>query len=207
MAPFGPAERFKNGKSLHWGSSSLLALLWHVICHEHTSPKASESSLTSGLLQFHVARSQSQTHNRPQFQHHLRNFAQQLTKQQKDGFISKQWHLSHLCGNWTCLNPAHTTVEAGSVNISRNNCFSHRSGCGYTPQCIKDRKVPLGADGRQVNPMAPTVNEGSQAMAEQIDWDDWRQDFDDEEFMVVDDTAGSESMATIANDIDTGLQV
>jgi hypothetical protein len=74
-----------------------------------------------------------------------------LSKQQIDGFISKQWHLSHLCGNWICLNPAHTTVEPGSVNISRNSCFAHRSGCGHTPQCIKDLKVALGADGKLVD--------------------------------------------------------
>ncbi|KAK0111089.1 hypothetical protein ONS95_001467 [Cadophora gregata] len=51
----------------------------------------------------------------------------QMTKQQQDGFVNKQWHLSHLCGNWTCLNPAHTTVEPGRINIGRNKCFSHRS--------------------------------------------------------------------------------
>jgi Zinc-binding loop region of homing endonuclease len=94
-----------------------------------------------------------------------------MTKQQKDGFINKQWHLSHLCGNWTCLNPAHTTVEPGNVNISRNNCFSHRSGCLHNPVCLKDKKVPLGADGKLVD--------HSTSMYSQIDpvdggdWDEW----------------------------------
>src|SRR6266536_2788261 len=74
-----------------------------------------------------------------------------MNKQQKDGFINKQWHLSHLCGNWTCLNPAHTTVEPGNINLSRNNCFSHRSGCLHTPPCMKDKKVPLGPDGKLVD--------------------------------------------------------
>ncbi|KAF4624910.1 hypothetical protein G7Y89_g13257 [Cudoniella acicularis] len=74
-----------------------------------------------------------------------------MTKQQQDGFINRQWHLSHLCGNWTCLNPKHTTVEPGSVNLSRNNCFSHRSGCFHKPECLKDLKVPLGTDGKIVD--------------------------------------------------------
>ncbi|KAL2065839.1 hypothetical protein VTL71DRAFT_3509 [Oculimacula yallundae] len=75
----------------------------------------------------------------------------QMTKQQQDGFINKQWHLSHLCGNWTCLNPYHTTVEPGAVNVSRNSCFSHRSGCLHTPKCLKEKKVALGADGKLVD--------------------------------------------------------
>jgi len=74
-----------------------------------------------------------------------------LTKMQKDGFVQKQWHLSHLCGNWTCLNSAHTTVEPGGVNVSRNSCFSHRGGCCHEPKCMKEKKVPLGADGKIVN--------------------------------------------------------
>jgi hypothetical protein len=101
-----------------------------------------------------------------------------MTKQQKDGFINKQWHLSHLCGNWTCLNPAHTTVEPGSVNISRNNCFSHRSGCFHSPQCMKDKKVSLGADGKLVDHSASMFSDvGPNAAG---DWDDWSiQGFDD----------------------------
>ena len=73
-----------------------------------------------------------------------------MTKQQKDGIVNKSWHLSHLCGNWTCLNPSHTTIEPGWMNISRNPCFSHRSGCRHHPPCMKDKKVPLGVDGRPI---------------------------------------------------------
>ncbi|THV53471.1 hypothetical protein BGAL_0049g00050 [Botrytis galanthina] len=70
-----------------------------------------------------------------------------MTKRQKDGFVNKKWHLSHLCGNWTCLNPNHTTVEPGNVNISRNSCFSHRGGCSHGPKCMKERKANLSAKG------------------------------------------------------------
>ncbi|TGO41708.1 hypothetical protein BHYA_0017g00170 [Botrytis hyacinthi] len=70
-----------------------------------------------------------------------------MTKRQKDGFINKKWHLSHLCGNWTCLNPNHTTVEPGNVNISRNSCFSHRGGCSHEPKCMKEKKANLSAKG------------------------------------------------------------
>ncbi|KAI9050288.1 hypothetical protein LZ554_005455 [Drepanopeziza brunnea f. sp. 'monogermtubi'] len=74
-----------------------------------------------------------------------------MTKQQEDGFINKRWHLSHLCGNWVCLNPNHTTVEPGQVNCGRNNCFMHRSGCHHSPQCMKDKKFALGPDGKPID--------------------------------------------------------
>ena len=101
-----------------------------------------------------------------------------LTKQQKDGLINRQWHLSHLCGNWTCLNPAHTTVEPGSVNISRNNCFSHRGGCLHDPPCMKNMKVALGADGKP-------VDHSSSELVGQLDDDDWQAHHfdDDDDFM------------------------
>lgn len=72
-------------------------------------------------------------------------------------FINKKWHLSHLCGNWTCVNPGHTTVEPGNVNISRNNCFSHRGGCLHDPKCMKEKKVNLGANGIPIYPDCDTV--------------------------------------------------
>ncbi|KAF7893975.1 hypothetical protein EAF00_007489 [Botryotinia globosa] len=65
----------------------------------------------------------------------------------KDGFVNKKWHPSHLCGNWTCLNANHTTVEPGNVNISRNSCFSHRGGCSHEPKCMKEKKANLSAKG------------------------------------------------------------
>ncbi|KAF7956068.1 hypothetical protein EAE96_004989 [Botrytis aclada] len=74
-----------------------------------------------------------------------------MTKRQKDGFVNKKWHLSHLCGNWTCLNPNHTTVEPGNVNISRNNCFSHRGGCSHEPKCMKEKKANLSVKGIPIN--------------------------------------------------------
>ncbi|KAB8298823.1 hypothetical protein EYC80_000990 [Monilinia laxa] len=80
-----------------------------------------------------------------------------MSKLQRDGFINKKWHLSHLCGNWTCLNPSHTTVEPGNVNISRNNCFSHRGGCLHDPNCMKEKKVNLGANGIPIYPDSDIV--------------------------------------------------
>ncbi|CAG8979699.1 hypothetical protein HYALB_00003930, partial [Hymenoscyphus albidus] len=77
--------------------------------------------------------------------HHL--VYHSLTLQQQDGWINQNWQNSHLCGNWTCLNPEHLTVESRGINVSRNNCFSHRVGCFHDPSCLKDRKVPLGSDG------------------------------------------------------------
>jgi len=110
-----------------------------------------------------------------------------MTKQQKDGFINKQWHLSHLCGNWTCLNPTHTTVEPGNVNIGRNNCFSHRSGCLHHPPCMKEKKVALGADGQLVDHMASFASNIRPVNI--ADWEDWSaQGFNDgEDFTMIDD--------------------
>ncbi|APA08782.1 hypothetical protein sscle_04g035520 [Sclerotinia sclerotiorum 1980 UF-70] len=83
-----------------------------------------------------------------------------MTKLQQDGFINKKWHLSHLCGNWTCLNPRHTTVEPGNVNSGRKNCFSHRGGCLHDPKCMKEMKVNLGANGIPIYQNSEVVQDG-----------------------------------------------
>jgi hypothetical protein len=129
-----------------------------------------------------------------------------MTKQQKDGFINNQWHLSHLCGNWTCLNPGHTTVEPGSINIKRNNCFSHRSGCPHDPKCIKEKKVPLGPDGKVIDHNA-SITKSAKARAVDA-WDEWSvQSFDDgEESMFMDDAEDSDSMAAYADEGEAEIQ-
>ena len=66
-----------------------------------------------------------------------------ISKEQKEGFIQDAWNLSHLCGNWTCLNPHHFTLEPGPINVSRNRCFKHSNGCEHSPQCLKSLKRPL----------------------------------------------------------------
>lgn len=71
-----------------------------------------------------------------------------LTERQKDGWIMHSWHLSHLCGNWTCCNWRHFTVEPGIVNITRNSCFMHRSGCVHNPKCMKEKKQQLNQTPR-----------------------------------------------------------
>lgn len=67
----------------------------------------------------------------------------QLTEEQKEGYVNKSWHLSHLCGNWTCCNWRHMTVESGRINNSRNQCFRDATQCSHDPQCMKDRKRRL----------------------------------------------------------------
>ncbi|MCJ1390992.1 hypothetical protein MMC18_003853 [Xylographa bjoerkii] len=66
-----------------------------------------------------------------------------LTEHQQKGYINNAWHLSHLCGNWTCCNWRHFTVEKGSINIQRNACFIHRNGCIHNPPCMKHLKRRL----------------------------------------------------------------
>jgi hypothetical protein len=75
-----------------------------------------------------------------------RLLAGHMTKQEKEGLIEHRWHASHLCGNWTCLNPIHINPEPGSINSSRNGCLPHKeSPCDHTPPCMKHLKVRLSA--------------------------------------------------------------
>ncbi len=66
-----------------------------------------------------------------------------LTDAQMDGFVNKSWHLSHLCGNWTCCNWRHFTVESGPINSNRNGCFSRPTECNHSPPCMKGKKRKL----------------------------------------------------------------
>jgi hypothetical protein len=67
-----------------------------------------------------------------------------LTHQQKEGLKSRPpWELSHLCGNWRCLNSDHFTVEHRDINASRNKCFRRKECAGhfdpdvdYIPPCM-----------------------------------------------------------------------
>jgi hypothetical protein len=63
---------------------------------------------------------------------------------------------------------------------------------------MKDKKVFLDADGKQVDPCLPAievVGDASQASEGQFDWDDWRRDSDDgEDTMEIDDVENSEYM-------------
>ena len=72
----------------------------------------------------------------------------QLTEEQMKGYVKESWHLSHLCGNWTCCNWRHMTVESGRINNSRNQCFPMIGHCSHKPPCMKDRKrrFPITVD-------------------------------------------------------------
>ena len=63
-----------------------------------------------------------------------------MTEGQRLGYINEAWHLSHLCGNWTCCNWKHFTVEPGVVNVGRNSCFMYAGGCNHEPRCMKHLK-------------------------------------------------------------------
>ena len=64
-----------------------------------------------------------------------------ISSEQVDGFVSKGWHLSHLCGNWTCCNWTHFTVESAVLNVKRNGCLRDLGRrCTHYPQCLKELK-------------------------------------------------------------------
>jgi hypothetical protein len=64
-----------------------------------------------------------------------------LTTEQKDGIIQNNWELSHLCGNWRCMNHHHYTIEPHSTNVRRNSCFKAGICFGHEPRCIIQLKV------------------------------------------------------------------
>ena len=68
---------------------------------------------------------------------------EELTAAQKDGFVNKSWRLSHLCGNWTCCNWRHFTVESRHSIHSRNACFKSPAKCTHNPPCLKEKKRQL----------------------------------------------------------------
>ena len=67
----------------------------------------------------------------------------QLTAAQMDGFVNKSWRLSHLCGNWTCCNWRHFTVESRHDIQSRDACFKSPAKCMHNPPCLKEKKRQL----------------------------------------------------------------
>ena len=68
---------------------------------------------------------------------------EELTAAQMDGFVNKSWRLSHLCGNWTCCNWRHCTVESRHSIQSRNACFKSPAKCTHNPPCLKEKKRQL----------------------------------------------------------------
>lgn len=69
-----------------------------------------------------------------------------MTDSHRQGIIEHAWHASHLCGNFTCLNPRHINAESGSTNGNRNACFNDRCGpCSHDPQCLKHLKVDIAS--------------------------------------------------------------
>lgn len=67
-----------------------------------------------------------------------------LTNEHKEGIIHNGWQASHLCGNWTCLNPRHIYPELGSINRSRNSCYRDKEGpCIHQPPCMKSFNVDV----------------------------------------------------------------
>ena len=82
-----------------------------------------------------------------------------LTEAQKSGFINEGWRLSHLCGNWTCCNWRHFTIEPGTINVRRNSCFKYRNGCTHNPPCMKHltRRLSITASSRSESPLPEEV--------------------------------------------------
>ncbi|TLD26100.1 hypothetical protein E2P81_ATG07912 [Venturia nashicola] len=60
-----------------------------------------------------------------------------LTKKQKNGILLHNWDLSHLCGNWRCMNHRHHFVESKTDNLRRKICFRRpEEPCPHDPPCL-----------------------------------------------------------------------
>ncbi|KAG9235571.1 hypothetical protein BJ875DRAFT_267811 [Amylocarpus encephaloides] len=70
--------------------------------------------------------------------HHITNNS--LTPEQREGYSKHNWDASNICGNWTCLNPAHITVESATAKEGRAACFEFLLVCRHLPACLKANK-------------------------------------------------------------------
>ncbi|QDS68302.1 hypothetical protein FKW77_010667 [Venturia effusa] len=60
-----------------------------------------------------------------------------LSDEEKEGIIKKGYQLSHLCGNWRCMNHQHHIVEPQKVNLERKTCFTRNDKhCKHNPPCL-----------------------------------------------------------------------
>lgn len=60
-----------------------------------------------------------------------------LSNTQKLGIIYERWELSHLCGNWRCMNHNHHIVESKHTNLERMSCFKDAfKTCRHHPACL-----------------------------------------------------------------------
>ncbi|CAI6335592.1 unnamed protein product [Periconia digitata] len=76
-----------------------------------------------------------------------------LTPEDIHGLVYEKWHLSHLCGNWRCVNIEHIRVEPGAVNENRNKCLRPRKGdpveCEHTPKCLTEHTLPITEEDKR----------------------------------------------------------
>jgi hypothetical protein len=69
-----------------------------------------------------------------------------LTTTQKEGIVNEGWELSHLCGNWRCMNHEHFTVESKTTNLQRMACFNiNNRTCTHSPPCMIQHKTDHGS--------------------------------------------------------------
>lgn len=60
-----------------------------------------------------------------------------LSDEEKQGIIYDHWELSHLCGNWRCVDHNHHIVEPKIINFARKDCFKHTAKpCRHNPPCL-----------------------------------------------------------------------
>ncbi|RDI89454.1 hypothetical protein Vi05172_g776 [Venturia inaequalis] len=60
-----------------------------------------------------------------------------LSNEEKRGIIDEGWELSHLCGNWRCMNQDHFAVEPKTINLQRMSCFKRwYDACLHSPPCM-----------------------------------------------------------------------
>ncbi|KAF2433050.1 hypothetical protein EJ08DRAFT_105578 [Tothia fuscella] len=106
-----------------------------------TTSQANNKAITTEIQIDHVNRISIQ------FGHTMLLLHNKITDEQKSGIIEESWHLSHICGNFRCLNLHHFTIEPGSVNQNRKICHNKSKGraCvnrNHKPRCFFEPSDP-----------------------------------------------------------------
>jgi len=114
-------------------------------CWLHPWPPETADGVPAGLVKCHFSWNDQSGHHKLDVNYGIVSLIvnHQLTSPQIRGFIDDSWQLSHLCGNWTCCNWKHYTVEHKCINCTRNGCFSSNSECLHSLRCIEEKKRRL----------------------------------------------------------------
>ncbi|PVI06463.1 hypothetical protein DM02DRAFT_422715 [Periconia macrospinosa] len=121
------------------------------LCHIHTGLEG----LKTNCIPFHVKFKHDSVTLKLQLNLGVINLLvnNRLSDRDIDGLVNDWWHVSHLCGNWRCVNVEHIIAEPGHVNVNRNRCLRPGKGgrvevCLHVPRCLVEHTAPIAEGDR-----------------------------------------------------------